>query len=225
MDSLCLTFFFKLSRPVCRLVSQALFLCFGLTSFLLAGAQTINLKEQTDSPHPFLYEPITVVTSNSATGTINAASMFIAEQLVRNLNPDFKSRSLIVTDFVALNTLTETSQLGLLLAQNLMHEMQLRSWNVADVTFRRAVQIEPSGEFALSRDIKQLKAMPQVSSVITGTYVNTAEGLILNVRMIHVLTGNVISSAQLKLPPNSITTQLIDGPPKAPVLRVLAITN
>lgn len=225
MNSYRPPFFPQFSRSVCHLASQALFLCVGLTSFVLAGAQSVDLQAQTDSPYPYLYQPIDVVSSNSATGTLNAASMFIAEQLVRNLDPDFKSRSLIVTDFMALTTLNETSQLGRLLAQNLMHEMQLRSWNVADVTFRRAVQIEPSGEFALSRDPKQLKATPQVGSMITGTYVNTTEGLILNVRMIHVLTGNVVSSAQLKLPPNTVTTQLIDGPPKAPALRVFAIVN
>jgi hypothetical protein len=151
--------------------------------------------------------------------------MFIAEQLERNLSPEMRSRALVVTDFVALNTLNETSQLGRLLAQNLMHEMQLRNWSVTDITFRKNILIEASGEFSLSRDVKQLKPPVQTGSIITGTYVNTAEGLILNVRMIQVISGAVVSTAQVKLPADRLISHLLDGPPRPPTMPVLNLTN
>jgi TolB-like protein len=151
--------------------------------------------------------------------------MFIAEQLERNLSPEMRSRALVVTDFVDLSTLNETSQLGRLLAQNLMHEMQLRNWSVTDITFRKNILIESSGEFSLSRDVKQLKPPAQTGSIITGTYVNTAEGLILNVRMIQVISGAVVSTAQVKLPQDRLISYLLSGPPRPPAMPVLNLSN
>ena len=206
-------------------LSRTLFALGALAIIASAQAQTQAGQEKTLSPYPFRYEPISLVPSTSSTGALNTASMFIAEQLERNLSPEMRSRALVVTDFVALNTLTETSQLGRLLAQNLMHEMQLRNWAVTDITFRKNILIEASGEFSLSRDIKQLKAPVQTGSVITGTYVNTAEGLILNVRMIQVISGAVVSTAQVKLPADRLISHLLEGPPRPPTMPVLNLTN
>lgn len=206
-----------------NLLSCTLFSLGALTCLNSVQAQTG--QEKTLSPYPFRYEAISLIPSSSSTGTLNSASMFIAEQLERNLSPDLRSRALVVTDFVALNTLTETSQLGRLLAQNLMHEMQLRNWSVTDITFRKNVLIEASGEFSLSRDVKQLKPPVQTGSIITGTYVNTAEGLILNVRMIQVISGTVVSTAQVKLPADRLTSHLLEGPPRPPSMPVLNLTN
>ena len=197
----------------------------ALTCLTSVHAQTQPGQEKTVSPYPFRYEPISLVPSTSSTGALNTASMFIAEQLERNLSPEMRSRALVVTDFVALNTLNETSQLGRLLAQNLMHEMQLRNWSITDITFRKNILIEASGEFSLSRDVKQLKPPVQTGSIITGTYVNTTEGLILNVRMIQVISGAVVSTAQVKLPADRLISHLLDGPPRPPTMTVLNLTN
>ena len=197
----------------------------ALTCNTFAQAQTQPAPEKMLSPYPFRYEVISLVPSTSSTGALNTASMFIAEQLERNLSPEMKSRALVVTDFVALNTLNETSQLGRLLAQNLMHEMQLRNWSVTDITFRKNILIDANGEFSLSRDVKQLKPPVQTGSIITGTYVNTAEGLILNVRMIQVISGAVVSTAQVKLPADRLISHLLDGPPRPPIMPVLNLSN
>jgi hypothetical protein len=106
-----------------------------------------------------------------------------------------------------------------------MHEMQLRNWSVTDVTFRKNIHIEASGEFSLSRDVKQLKPPVQIGSIITGTYVNTAEGIILNVRMIQVISGAVVSTAQVKLPQDRLITYLLSGPPRPPTMPVLNLSN
>ena len=197
----------------------------ALTCHTSAQAQTQPAREKMVSPYPFRYEVISLVPSTSSTGALNTASMFIAEQLERNLSPEMRSRALVVTDFVALNTLNETSQLGRLLAQNLMHEMQLRNWSVTDITFRKNILIDANGEFSLSRDVKQLKPPVQAGNIITGTYVNTTEGLILNVRMIQVISGAVVSTAQVKLPADRLISHLLDGPPRPPIMSVLNLTN
>ncbi|QWD11930.1 hypothetical protein G6704_05540 [Polynucleobacter paneuropaeus] len=198
---------------------------FSAVFSLGAHAQTQASQEKTVSPYPFRYETISLIPSTSSSGALNTASMFIAEQLERNLSPEMRSRALVVTDFVDLSTLNETSQLGRLLAQNLMHEMQLRNWSVTDVTFRKNILIESSGEFSLSRDVKQLKPPAQTGSIITGTYVNTAEGLILNVRMIQVISGAVVSTAQVKLPQDRLISHLLNGPPRPPAMPILNLAN
>lgn len=218
----------KISYSVGSVIACSMFSVGALTmlTFLTsAQAQTQPAQEKTITPYPFRYEPIALVPSTSSTGALNTASMFIAEQLERNLSPEMRSRALVVTDFVALNALNETSQLGRLLAQNLMHEMQLRNWSVTDITFRKNILIDANGEFSLSRDVKQLKPPVQTGSIITGTYVNTAEGLILNVRMIQVISGAVVSTAQVKLPADRLISHLLDGPPRPPIMPVLNLSN
>jgi len=196
-------------------------------AFLFLGihVQAQSIQEKTQSSYPSRYETISLIPSTSSSGALNTASMFIAEQLERNLSPEMRSRALIVTDFVDLSTLNETSQLGRLLAQNLMHEMQLRNWSVTDITFRKNILIESSGEFSLSRDVKQLKPPVQAGSIITGTYVNTAEGLILNIRMIQAISGAVVSTAQVKLPQDRLISYLLNGAPRPPTMPVLSLTN
>ena len=219
-----MTFSKKLQQLISSLLlgSSILFLAaVGLPT----QAQSNESQPKTESPFPYRYEPISVVSSNTSSGKLNAASMFIAEQLVRNLDPEYSNRTIVITDFVALNTLNDTSDLGRLLAQNLMHEMQLRNWKVSDLTLRRNIKIEASGEFALSRDVKQLKITPQVGSTITGSYVNTSEGLILNVRMIELSSALVISSAQVKFEKDSFITQLLEGPPTPPEMKMLTLAN
>jgi hypothetical protein len=202
-------------------------ICAAFSALFSLGvhAQSQSVTDKAVSPYPFRYESITLIPSTSSSGALNTASMFIAEQLERNLSPEMRSRALVVTDFVDLGTLNETSQLGRLLAQNLMHEMQLRNWSVTDVTFRKNIHIEASGEFSLSRDVKQLKPPVQIGSIITGTYVNTAEGIILNVRMIQVISGAVVSTAQVKLPQDRLITYLLSGPPRPPTMPVLNLSN
>jgi TolB-like protein len=165
---------------------------------------------------------IVAMPSGSAAGTFNSGMIFVAEQLDRNADPGMRVRPTIVTSFVNLNDLGETSALGRLIGENLGHELQVRNWAVADIRLTKSLIINQAGEFSLSRDIRQLRDSYPVSNIVTGTYVATGDGVLINVRIVDSTNGVVISSAQTRLLRDRFVASLVDKPTAAPMVNLTA---
>jgi TolB-like protein len=168
------------------------------------------------------YEPIVSRSSNTGAGRFNSGVIFIADQLDRNAEPDMRSRPTVITSFANLNDLSESSPLGRLVGEHLMHELQVRAWNVADIRLTKDLIINNAGEFSLSRDIAQLRQSFPVSNVVTGTYSVTRDGVLLNVRIIDSVRGRVISTAQTRLLRDSFIASLVDRPEPAQTIKLKA---
>ncbi len=148
------------------------------------------------------------VTRGAAAG-FNARIIFMADQLERNLDRKSLSNTVIVTSFANLNRLSETTSFGRLIAENLIHELQVRRWQVFEVRLTRDIIINETGEFSLSRDIKRLKEQYKIGGIVTGTYSLTGNNIIVNARVIDINSGIVISSAQANMPLNWFTDELL----------------
>ena len=72
--------------------------------------------------------------------------------------------------------------------------------------------INPSGEFTLSRDAKNLRDQFGVTGVVTGTIISSEEQLVINARVIDSQSGLVISSGQIQIPSNWFTDALLEEP-------------
>jgi TolB-like protein len=168
------------------------------------------------------YEPIVSRTSNTGSGRFNSGVIFIADQLDRNAETDMRSRPTVITSFANLNDLNESSPLGRLVGEHLMHELQVRAWNVADIRLTKDLIINNAGEFSLSRDIAQLRQSFPVSNVVTGTYSVTRDGVLLNVRIIDSARGRVISTAQTRFLRDGFITSLVDKPEPAQTIKLKA---
>lgn len=142
----------------------------------------------------------------------------IAQQLEKNMVMAPLSSKLMIANFVSLQDLNETSAFGKLASANLMHELQIRNWNIMDPLFTRDLYIGPTGEFALSRDPKRLPGSLPSLEIITGTYQTTTDSIILNVRMVNAHTSAVISTAQVTFPKNQVTNALVAQPAVMPML-------
>lgn len=142
----------------------------------------------------------------------------IAVQLEKNMVIAPMNSKLMIANFVSLQDLNETSAFGKLASANLMHELQIRNWNIMDPLFTRDLYVGPTGEFALSRDPKRLPGSLPSLEIIAGTYQTTADSIILNVRMINAHTSAVISTAQVIFPKNQVTNALVAQPPVMPIL-------
>jgi len=172
------------------------------------------------SPLPYKYEPIVNQPSSSPTGIFNSNIMFLAEQIDRNVILEARTKPTILTNIVSLGNLVESSELGRLIGEHLMHELQLRYWTVSDIRLSRDVVINDSGEFALSRDVKKLRDNIPASNVVTGTYTNTADGVLVNVRVIDLTTGQVMSTAQTRLAKDRFISGMVDKPRPLPVVKL-----
>ena len=124
----------------------------------------------------------------------------LAAQLDKNAVKKEPSNTYIVTSFANLDKLGDTSSLGRLISENLMHGLQMHKWQILEVRLARGIDVTESGEFSLSRDAGKLKDEYKISGIVAGTY-SVAEGnLTINARIIDVNTGIVISSAQAYIP-------------------------
>ena len=200
-------------------LSAALGLSAALAVPSLAQAQNVvpapNAQCYTVQGHAipcFTEGSIPVQQVQSAPGKFAAKIIFLADQLERNLDRKNSSMSFLVSSFTNLNNLAETSPLGRLIAENLMHELQGRAWRVYEPRLMQNFVINKNGEFTLSRDVRHLREQYGVSNVVAGTIMNSDDQLIINARVIDTNTGMVVSSGQIQIPSNWFTNGLLEEP-------------
>jgi len=169
---------------------------------------------------PYAYQPILGRHALSPAGVFNSNMIFVADQIDRNREAAVASKPLIITSFANLDDLSETSSLGRLIGEQLMHEMKVRGWNVVDMRVTKSISINPSGEFSLSRDIGRIRDTFKVGSLVVGTYTKTTDGLLISARVIDVTTGAVVSTAQSRLARDRFTTHLVTLPVVYPTVTV-----
>lgn len=189
-------------------------LCLAL--LLAACAQTATREvstapappiEAAPAPDALAYRP-----ANSGAARFNSKIIFLADQIERNIQHKNLLPAVLASTFVNLDDLDDTSPLGRLITENLIHELQVRHWNVYDIRLSKAVAVNPAGEFVLTRDPKLLEYQYLVAGVLAGTYSVTDDEVFVNARVIDVNTGVVVSSGQISLPIDDFVARLlVDG--------------
>lgn len=169
-------------------------------------------------------EPISLLESGSTVGRFNARMIFLADQIERNADRKNLSNTFIITSFTNLNRLSETTPFGRLVAENLIHELQVRKWQVFEVRLTKDIIINETGEFSLSRDINRLRDQYKIGGIVTGTYSVTGNNIIVNARVIDINSGVVVSSAQANMPLNWFTDELLLHNDQFKTMRVVGDT-
>lgn len=175
-------------------------------ALLLSAGCAANVATIQPNQRHVVSDQLVVPSSGSQLGAFNARIIFVADQLERNLDRKDLADGIAVTSFANLDRLAETTPLGRLIAENIMHELQVRKWHVHELRLTRDIAINEQGEFTLSRDTGLLRDQPRVSGIVTGTYAVVGGGVVVNARLIDLANGVVISSAQALLP-----VGLLDG--------------
>lgn len=142
--------------------------------------------------------PATVTVGGyAASTTVNQLASFIANQLSNNRNLKNVSDSRVaVTSFVNLMNLDETDRFGMVIGENMMHEMHVRGFGIVDFKTRESLKIRPNGDFAFSRDLNELRKSYNIHYFLSGTYTRNAEGAVINARLIQADSGLIVSTAQ-----------------------------
>jgi TolB-like protein len=154
--------------------------------------------------------PLYITHSTSSIGNLNAMIIFLADQLERNIDSKYFSQPSIVATFSNLDNLKSTSSFGRLIAENLAHELQVRKWRVIEVKMAKSITMTPSGEFAMTREVAKIKGAHKVRAIVTGTYTYTDENVIVNAKVLNLDTGILLSSAQIIIPTDSISSIMYD---------------
>jgi len=137
----------------------------------------------------------------------------LSEAISRNLKDrSFKSYPVIVTSFVSLNDLDKSSVFGRMMAEKLLHFMNKNGFNVVEIRRSQDLFIKKEvGEMILTRDISELAEITKAKSVLAGTYVATADALIINVRLIDINTPRILSSYSYEVAMTDEVESLLTG--------------
>ena len=155
----------------------------------------------------FRYSRNVVPVSNgySNAGLLNNVVKFIADQLSKNKDfANISKSKLAITSFVSIEDLKKTNKLGNLISEHLIHDMQIRGFQVVDFKTMPSIEVGLKGDYIFSRSIDDLKKDISLNYILTGTYSHYSDGVTLNARIIDLKTNIVVSSAQAYIPKSSL---------------------
>jgi len=120
------------------------------------------------------------------------------------------AEGIVVCSFVDLKKLSRTSSFGRYLAEQLMNEFQQRGYTVVEMRKTTSLLIqEQRGEYSLSRNPEELNQTMTAGAVLTGTYTQTGESVLVNAKIIDNRNSNLLASATLIFPRNQLVTALL----------------
>ena len=140
-------------------------------------------------------DSINVKTTTKIVDTVNV----IAQQLIETMHSKHLGDigSVAITSFVDLDQLNKTTHFGRVLGESFFNALDKRGIQVMDLRGEKALTINGSGEFFLSRNIKKLHSPLKNKYVLVGTYAKIQEGVLINSRVIDNASGIVIASSRV----------------------------
>ncbi len=171
---------------------------------------------QTQVEPRYRFEPMPEEPSN---GNLRDPSLFrtslhfnllndYVEQMALDIRQDLEDTKLAypiaVASFVHLDSeLTNTDVLGNQIAEHFITELRDVGLAVNDHKVTGNIQVTARGDFAFSRDVRQLKTQQKVGYVLTGTITEQMNGLLINARVVG-LTSNMVVASSAKLIPKAV---------------------
>ena len=153
-------------------------------------------------------------TSDEATGLAGSVRM-MAHELTNHLEDSDPQAGVLndgiaVCSFVDLKKLTRTSSFGRYLAEQLMGEFQQRGYTVVEMRKTTSLKIqEKRGEYSLSRNPEDLNQSVTAGAVLTGTYTQAGDNVLVNAKIIDNRNSTMLASATLIFPRNQLIAGLL----------------
>lgn len=132
----------------------------------------------------------------------------LAEQLIESNSSLSAYTPIAITSFVDLQEMDQTNWLGNSVTEGFIYQLQRRGFKVVDFKSTGAIRVTSQGDFAFSRDWKDLVQEQEVDYVLTGTMLRQDGGVLVNARVIGMQSRVVVASAQGFLPADRIGRDL-----------------
>jgi TolB-like protein len=132
----------------------------------------------------------------------------MTEDLIKS-NTSMTARTPIaVTSFVDLQNMDATNWLGNSVTEGFIHQLQQRGFKVVDFKTTGSIKVTQQGDFAFSRNWKNLAEKQAIQYVLTGTMLRQEGGVIVNARVVGMQSRIVVATAQGFLPADRIGRDL-----------------
>jgi TolB-like protein len=135
----------------------------------------------------------------------------LGKQLLANSREGIAGEySLTINSFVNLNNLYKTSSLGRYISEELLGDLQLAGVDVLDVRKTAGIMVrKKSGEYGLSRDMKELSYVQNSQAMVVGTYTYADNQIFINARILRNNDGMVLSNASQAFELDPVTRQML----------------
>ncbi len=170
-------------------------ICLLCLCFLVCGCSYLIMPESESMPE----------SQPPSHGGFNDRMKDLADQLNKNAVGNSRFGTYVVTSFTNLDKLNDTNELGRLIAENLMHGLQVHKWQILEIRLTKDIELSSDGEFALSREMEKLKEEYNISGIVTGTYSMAEGNITINARVIDASSGLLYSSAQEYVPARGLS--------------------
>lgn len=131
---------------------------------------------------------------------INDVVKGLAYQMLESSSFVSPTTPIAVASFVDLKDLESTNWLGNQLSENFIHELQRHGMVVVDFKTTGHIRVTKDGDYAFTRDWKELPERQIIDYVVTGTMMEKDGGVMVNARMIGMQSRVVVASAQSFIP-------------------------
>ena len=136
-----------------------------------------------------------------------AANALIDQARARGLEID---PALIIATLVNINALEESSPFGRMVAEQISGQFSRRGHQIVEMKFRDNVYVKQNvGELVLTREIQQLAKTHRAQAVIVGTYAESDQVVLVNLKVIRAADNIVLASHDYAVPMNKMVRSLL----------------
>jgi len=126
-----------------------------------------------------------------------------ADQLIReaNLSNRLKNRQrFVITTLADINNLSESTSLGRLISEQITERFVQNRYDVFDARLHNHLMVSSEGEFALSREWREIGRKQKAHYLIAGTYAVGDNQVYVTLKMLDFVTGKIVASQAYSLP-------------------------
>ena len=131
-------------------------------------------------------------------GNLINSSYKIADKLEEHLrNPIPSDKPLIISSFVNINNLEDTSTFGRIVAEQIGSRFAQKGYTIIEMKLRnKSIFVDKgNGEFMLSRDLRNISIKHEAFAVIVGTYAIGHNRFYISARIVNPMNNIILSSS------------------------------
>jgi len=129
-----------------------------------------------------------------------------------------KETPMLVGTIGNVNNVETSSTLGRAITEQLSARLAQKGYKVAELKLRQGISIQrggldaaSSGEYLLSRDVSEIAGQHKAAIAMAGTYSEGASNVLVNLRLVDIRSGNVVTAYDYVLPKNADTIAMLHG--------------
>lgn len=153
------------------------------------------------------FVPVNLFLDDDNQGVGSFKTAYLADQIVASF-PFADPGSVGITTIVNLSDLTEVTDFGLILSEQILSELTLRGFNVLELRQGQFIKFS-DGERILTREEAEVRASLNIGVIVAGTYMVGDETVYVNVRVLDPHNSQTLGAGSVEIARTSEVNKLL----------------